>query len=196
MNHLQVLDEVAARGLRLTVSGEDLRLQGPQQRMDPELVSRIRAVKAELVRHLSAPEPASTEPAGYPLTLLQRAFLIGRGNSVEIGNIASHIYHEIDGCWDIARLELALRTVVARHGALRTRFTADGRQVEEPTRWSGSGFLTCAVNRRPVGGKRWPCCASNAHTASCPVTARACWPSTSRCCRRTGCGCTSATTAW
>jgi len=140
VNHLEVLQEVEARGLRLTVAGADLRLQGPQQRMDPELVSRIRAVKAELVSHLSAADPAEREPAdradpepaGYPLTLLQRAFLIGRGDSVEMGNVASHIYHEIDGCWDIPRLERALRTVIARHGALRTRFTPGGRQVEEP----------------------------------------------------------------
>jgi pyochelin synthetase len=153
MNHLQVLDEVAARGLRLTVSGADLRLQGPQQRMDPELVGRIRAVKAELVRHLSADlAPAEPAPAGFPLTLLQRAFLIGRGNSVEIGNVASHIYHEIDGCWDIPRLELALRTVVTRHGALRTRFTADGRQVEEPAAVVRIGLLD--LRGEPEAGQR------------------------------------------
>jgi amino acid adenylation domain-containing protein len=127
VNHLQVLRDVEARGLRLSVSGADLRLQGPPQRVDPELVGRIRSVKAELIGYLSA-----AEPAGYPLTLLQRGYLIGRGDSVEIGNVASHIYHEIDGCWDIDRLEAALQAVVDRHGTLRTRFTADGRQIEEP----------------------------------------------------------------
>ncbi len=130
MNHLQVLREVEARGLRLTVSGTDLRLQGPQQRVDLELVGRIRSVKAELVGYLTAAQRA--EASGYPLTLLQRGYLIGRGGSVEIGNVASHVYHEIDGCWDIDRLESALRSVVARHGMLRTRFTPDGRQVTEP----------------------------------------------------------------
>ncbi len=49
-----------------------------------------------------------------------------------MGNVASHVYHEIDGCWDIDRLEAALRRVVARHAMLRTHFTADGRQVTEP----------------------------------------------------------------
>jgi len=130
VNHLQVLREVEARGLRLTAAGPDLRLQGPQQRVDQELVSRIRSVKAELVGYLTA--AARAEAGGCPLTLLQRGYLIGRGGSVEIGNVASHVYHEIDGCWDVDRLESALRSVVARHGMLRTRFTADGRQVEEP----------------------------------------------------------------
>jgi amino acid adenylation domain-containing protein len=130
VNHLQVLQEVAERGLRLSVAGQDLRLQGPQQRVDPELVGRIKAVKAELVAHLSAAQPAG--PAGSPLTLLQRGYLIGRDGSVEMGNVASHVYHEIDGCWDAQRLQVALRAVVARHGMLRTRFTAEGRQVEQP----------------------------------------------------------------
>jgi pyochelin synthetase len=140
MSYLDVLRDVEARGLSLSVSGTDLRLQGPQQRVDAELVGRIKAAKAELVAHLTAAAAAvaaaqaggAPAPAGYPLTLLQRGYLIGRGDSVEIGNVASHVYHEIDGCWDLDRLEQALRVVVARHGMLRTRFTPDGRQVEEP----------------------------------------------------------------
>lgn len=130
MNHLQVLRAVQERGLGLTVSGTDLRLQGPQQRVDPELVSAIRSVKAELIAYLTAAQPV--QAIGFPLTLLQRGYLIGRGDSVEIGNVASHVYHEIDGCWDIDRLESALNLVVARHGMLRTRITADGQQIEEP----------------------------------------------------------------
>jgi pyochelin synthetase len=129
VNHLEVLHDVEARGLVLTASGADLRLQGPRQRIDADLVGRIRSVKAELIDYLTAVQAAETN--GYPLTLLQRGYLIGRGDSVEIGNVASHIYHEIDGCWDVDRLESALRQVVARHGMLRTRFTDDGRQVEE-----------------------------------------------------------------
>jgi pyochelin synthetase len=136
----EVLREIRERGLRLTVSGADLRLQGPPQRIDPGLIGQIKAVKAELISHLSEPAADATaseakaegEMAGYPLTLLQRGFLIGRGDAVEMGNVASHIYHEIDGCWDTGRLEAALRAVAGRHGALRTRFTADGRQVTEP----------------------------------------------------------------
>ena len=135
----KVLREVGERGLRLTVSGDDLRLQGPQQRIDPALIGRIRSVKAELIAHLTeaasgeaARQAAESDAGGYPLTLLQRGFLIGRGDAVEMGNVASHIYHEIDGCWDLDRLEAALGAVAARHGALRTRFTADGHQVTEP----------------------------------------------------------------
>ncbi len=131
MSHLPVLREIESRGLSITTSGDQLRLQGPKERIDTELVGRIKAVKAELIAALSA--PPEEEPAGFPLTLLQRGYLIGRGEAIQLGNVASHVYHEIEGCWDLDRLEAALRSVVDRHGMLRTRFTADGRQVEEET---------------------------------------------------------------
>ncbi len=130
LTHLDVLREVTQRGLSLTVAGADLKLTGPKQRVDAGLVGRIRAVKPELIGHLTA--AAAARANGFGLTLLQRGYLIGRGDSVEIGNTASHVYHEIDGCWDLGRLEAALRLVVSRHGILRTFFTDDGRQVTEP----------------------------------------------------------------
>lgn len=147
MNHHEVLDEVGRRGLSLTVVGGDLRLHGPKQRVDVELVAQIRAVKSDLVRHLAA-TGHDGDAAGFPLTLLQRGYLIGRGGSVEMGNSASHVYHEIDGCWDVGRLESALRQVVARHGMLRTRFTAEGRQVTEP----GTGVRIGRLDLRGQAG--------------------------------------------
>ncbi len=125
MSYVQVLQEIEARGLSITAAGADLRLQGPRERMDAGLLGLVRAHKAELIAHLDA-------PGGFPLTELQRSYLVGRGEAFEIGSVASHVYHEIQGAWDLDRLETALRSVVARHGMLRTRFTADGAQVEEP----------------------------------------------------------------
>jgi amino acid adenylation domain-containing protein len=124
MTVLEVLRDIEARGLTISTAGADLRLQGPRDRMDPVLIGQIRAHKADLIAYLDA-------PGAFPLTELQRGYLVGRGGVVEIGNVASHIYHEIEGAWDIDRLEAALRSVVARHGMLRTRFTPDGQQVEE-----------------------------------------------------------------
>jgi pyochelin synthetase len=135
VNDLQeLLREIASRGLSITASGADLRLQGPTARIDPALVGRIKAAKPELIALLSRPQPAeaAAEPEGFPLTLLQRGYLIGRGDAVEMGNVSSHIYHEIEGRWDLDRLEAALTAVVDRHGMLRTRFTPEGRQIEQP----------------------------------------------------------------
>jgi pyochelin synthetase len=128
MSHLQVLLEIESRGLRISAAGTDLRLQGPRDRMDPDLIGRIKAHKSALVSHLSQPTVD-----GYGVTELQRSYLLGRDDLFEFGNVANHIYREFEGCWDLDRLEAALRSVVDRHGMLRTRFTSDGRQIEEDT---------------------------------------------------------------
>ncbi|WP_410652770.1 amino acid adenylation domain-containing protein [Amycolatopsis sp. cmx-4-54] len=119
----RVVRELRSRGLNVSLSGTDLKLQGPRERMDAELIAKVKAHKADLVEYLDT-------PPGVPLTALQRGYLIGRDRQVEIGS-ASHIYHEISGSWDIDGLESALNTVVARHGILRTRFTEDGTQIEQ-----------------------------------------------------------------
>jgi pyochelin synthetase len=122
--YLSVLEEIGARGLKIVAAGGDLRLQGPRERVDAELVERIRAVKAELLAHLT-PDP------GFALTPLQQAYLVGRDEAFELGNVASYVYHEIEGHWDLDRLEAALNAVVADHDCLRSRFTPAQTQIRE-----------------------------------------------------------------
>lgn len=52
MSHVKVLKELETRGLRLALAGADLRLQGPRERMDPDLIGLIRTHKAELVSQI------------------------------------------------------------------------------------------------------------------------------------------------
>lgn len=124
-SYQSLLEEIGARGLSIVAVGPDLRLQGPRERVDADLVGRIKAVKAELLAHLTA------DP-GFALTPLQRSYLAGRDEVFELGNVASYVYHEIEGHWDIDRLQAALNTVVARHDCLRSRFTPTQSQVRQP----------------------------------------------------------------
>ncbi|MEU8588229.1 amino acid adenylation domain-containing protein [Streptomyces sp. NPDC048664] len=137
-DHLAVLKDIAERGLTVALADGDLRLQGPRERMDAAFVARIKAVKPALVAHLAA--EAELGP-GFPLTPLQRGYHLGRSGIFEIGDVASHVYHEIEGAWDLDRLQQALDRVVAAHSALRSRFLADDRQVTVPV----------AAARVPIG---------------------------------------------
>ncbi|MDA5283059.1 amino acid adenylation domain-containing protein [Streptomyces sp. Isolate_45] len=128
MNHLQLLREMGRRGLSVTLTDGDLRLQGNRDRMDPEFISRVKAAKPALVAHLA--REAEHGP-GFPLTPLQRGYYAGRSGVFEIGDVASHVFHEIEGHWDVDRLQSALGTVVAAHSALRSRFLSPDRQVTE-----------------------------------------------------------------
>ncbi|NLU80646.1 amino acid adenylation domain-containing protein [Micromonospora sp. HNM0581] len=127
MSHLALLDEIATRGLTLAVSGSDLRLQGARDRIDAELVGRIREHKSDLLAHLTRPAER-----GLPLTGLQRSYLFGRGDLFEMGNVASYVYHEVEGCWDLDRLERALAAVVSAHDSLCSHFTQTAERVKVP----------------------------------------------------------------
>ncbi len=75
---------------------------------------------------LPAPE-ARGEP--FPLTDVQAAFLLGRSEDFTLGGTATQGYAELDvPALDVARLEEALRRLVARHDMLRSVILPDGRQ--------------------------------------------------------------------
>jgi len=65
----------------------------------------------------------------FPLNEVQQAYWIGRGDSFELGNVASHSYTEIEyDELDIPRLNQALARLIERHDMLRTVILNDGTQ--------------------------------------------------------------------
>jgi len=65
----------------------------------------------------------------FPLTDVQMAYWIGRGESFELGNVACHLYREIDiENLDLPRFEKAFQTLINRHEMLRAVVLADGTQ--------------------------------------------------------------------
>ncbi|WP_051406968.1 non-ribosomal peptide synthetase [Nocardia sp. CNY236] len=75
-----------------------------------------------------APDPDGRfEP--FPVTDVQRAYLIGRRPEFTLGGIGCHYYTEFDGeNIDLGRLEQAWNTVIARHDMMRTVFDGNERQ--------------------------------------------------------------------
>ncbi|MFM9613865.1 non-ribosomal peptide synthetase [Streptomyces niveiscabiei] len=55
----------------------------------------------------------------FPLTDTQRAYLLGRGNVFELGNVSTHAYFEFEGDLDTDRFATAWRLLVERHAMLR-----------------------------------------------------------------------------
>jgi pyochelin synthetase len=65
----------------------------------------------------------------FPLTDIQHAYWIGRSDLFELGNVATHVYMEID-CVDleIERFERAWQKLINRHEMLRAIVQTDGKQ--------------------------------------------------------------------
>ena len=65
----------------------------------------------------------------FPLTDLQQAYLIGRSEGIELGNISCHGYAEVDmEDWDRERFQFALQKMIDRHEMLRCIVLPEGRQ--------------------------------------------------------------------
>ncbi|MCA1438361.1 MULTISPECIES: non-ribosomal peptide synthetase [unclassified Bradyrhizobium] len=129
MSAESILRVVAERGLVLLRNGSNLRLEGPRSAIDPALIGLIRSAKSELIEHLRA--VARDDGGCIALTPMQASYYYGRQDHFSMGGVSSHVYREIEGVFDAARLEAALAEVVERHGMLRTRFADDAAQVED-----------------------------------------------------------------
>ena len=114
-----ILTELKLLGLTIELHGENLQVKGVKSKLTPELLNRLKQHKSKIIELLSEQH----ESADFMLTDMQQAYLVGRDSSLPIGGVSSHVYHEIEGNWNIEKLSAALNMVLKKHPALRTKFT-------------------------------------------------------------------------
>jgi amino acid adenylation domain-containing protein len=116
--------------------GRSLPLDRLVSRIDVEQLTEVlieaEAPGQEALLAMADPDPASRfEP--FPLTDVQQAYLLGRDSHLELGNVTSTCYAELETVdVDLDRLEAALNDMVIRHDALRTIVLPDGYQQVLP----------------------------------------------------------------
>ena len=109
----------------------------PEERT--QLALRLSSAKRKAVLKKDAGLPAVQpdvqnrfEP--FPLTDLQQAYLIGRSEGIELGNISCHGYAEVEmEDWDRERFQAALQKIIDRHEMLRCIVLPEGRQQILPS---------------------------------------------------------------
>ncbi|MEW9612483.1 amino acid adenylation domain-containing protein [Shinella sp. S4-D37] len=98
---------------------------------DSALLSRLLCVDAG-----AAPAPTCGEDlhTPFPLTEIQRGYLLGRDPALPLGGAACQFYYELDcETLDIARYRAAWASVMARHPMLRARILdAAHQEIAEP----------------------------------------------------------------
>ena len=78
-------------------------------------------------------DPASAH-APFPLTDLQQAFWLGRGQGMNMGGVACHEYVELAfDALDTTRLEDAWNRLIMRHDMMRCVITTEGQQIIQPS---------------------------------------------------------------
>lgn len=88
------------------------------------------ASQPHIVDELPTPKHVpEDEFAPFPLTEIQQAYWMGRGDIYALGNISTHIYLEIDtSLTDSQLLEESWNTLIQHHPMLRAIVTKDGTQ--------------------------------------------------------------------
>jgi len=123
------LSELNRQGIRLQIDGEQLRINGPQGALTPELTGQLKARKAEIMTFLrqnqSAPKtnPIQPVPRSQPLPLSfsqQRLWFLEQLGSGATYTIPAAF--QLRGRLNIPALAQTLAEIVRRHESLRTTF--------------------------------------------------------------------------
>lgn len=103
MNNIETLIEnFEKNGIHLFIDGEKLRYKASKDLMTAEILSQLKAHKAEIIEYLVKKTTENTfvidrthryDP--FPLTDVQSAYMLGRSRTFEYGGVACHVYLEI-----------------------------------------------------------------------------------------------------
>ena len=142
----QLLDVLNKLGVKLSTEGDELHISAPPKALSDELMQSLRLHKKQIVDVLrsnktgtdeslpSIQHDSSSSHEPFPLTDVQHAYWLGRDSAMEMGNVATHLYVELDcNGIDIVRLNDALCRLIERHDMLRAVVGSDGMQRILPT---------------------------------------------------------------
>ncbi|MFC9331201.1 amino acid adenylation domain-containing protein [Kitasatospora sp. NPDC057015] len=138
---IELVEELRSAGVQLWEDAGQLRYRAPKGVLTGQQLERLRAAKEPILAQLLAEreqtvvvpdEGARHEP--FPLTDVQSAYLLGRGEVFGHGGVACHVYLEVNyPDLDPQRVEEAWNRLVERHDMLRAVVEADGYQRVLPT---------------------------------------------------------------
>ncbi|WP_210448412.1 non-ribosomal peptide synthetase [Pantoea ananatis] len=142
MNKAQdLLKALRNDGVNIWLEGSELRYRAPHGVMSPERLEALRSEKQEIVNFLLKVQQSNSQlsssmtdeekPTNIPLSSMQER--LWALNSIEGLGPAYHITGGVTlkGTFDKTIFELALKNIVLRHDALRTRFSMNNGTPEQ-----------------------------------------------------------------
>ncbi|MBW4649609.1 MAG: amino acid adenylation domain-containing protein [Kastovskya adunca ATA6-11-RM4] len=141
----EFLSDLSSLDVKLWVDGDRLHCSAPKGVLTSTLQAQLAERKPEILTFLNQynfdrlsaryqPLPTLTPNLAerhqpFPLNEMQQAYWIGRNSFFEGGNVAIHVYTEIESTdLDLERFNLAWQKLVERHDMLRAVVHSDGQQ--------------------------------------------------------------------
>lgn len=135
MSVLEIINKYDALGVQLWVEDEQLRFRAPSGVLTEQRLADLRSHKESLIKYIKATEDSIILPdsanryAPFPLTDVQAAYLVGRGNIYEFGGVGCHGYVELTmPVIEKTRIEKAWHSLINRHDMLRAVVYPEGYQ--------------------------------------------------------------------
>jgi yersiniabactin nonribosomal peptide synthetase len=127
-NIAELIENFAQRGVTLWLDEGKLKFRAANGALSTSDKECLKVNKADIIAHLS--ELAEEEKKSFPLSPIQKSYLVGRDPVYDLGGINTHYYMELDigATIDISRLENAWNEVVAHDDALRLVISSKGTQ--------------------------------------------------------------------
>ena len=127
-NVAELIDSFASRGVTLWLDEGKLKFRAANGALSAEDKECLKSNKAGIIAQLE--KITAEESNAFPLSPIQKSYLVGRDTVYDLGGINTHYYMEleIDEKIDVARLENAWNDVVTHDDALRLVISANGTQ--------------------------------------------------------------------
>ncbi len=124
----ELIESFAQRGVTLWLEDGKLKFRSTSGALSIEDKECLKANKAEIIAHLE--KLAAEEGNSFPLSPIQKSYLVGRDPVYDLGGINTHYYLEVelDETLDVTRLQNAWNEVIAHDDALRLVISAKGTQ--------------------------------------------------------------------
>lgn len=123
-----LLKTLTERGVRLTLEGEQLKIQAPKGSLTPELQAELKQSKADLIAflqsksHLESPDKAALKSRRYPLSPVQQRLWFLQQLEPQSARYHEAAAFELPGKLNPEQLHAALQALMQRHEILYTGF--------------------------------------------------------------------------
>ena len=137
-NVAELIDSFASRGVTLWLDEGKLKFRAANGVLSAEDKECLKSNKAGIIAQLE--KITAEESNAFPLSPIQKSYLVGRDSVYDLGGINTHYYMELefDATIDVALLENAWNDVISHDDALRLVISAQGTQhvVETAPKYS------------------------------------------------------------
>ena len=152
-----LIESFAQRGVTLWLEESKLKFRATSGALSAEDKECLKANKAEIIAYLE--KQAEEEKNSFPLSPIQKSYLVGRDPVYDLGGINTHYYLEVelDETLDVERLQNAWNEVIAHDDALRLVISAKGTQyvLEKAPTYSIQVVDLNTVEERLEKRKEW-----------------------------------------